>query len=320
VQSILTLTMNPAIDKSAMVGRVVPERKLRCKPPRFEPGGGGINVSRAIRKLGGESKAYYASGGPPGASLNQLLHREGIDHHSIPIEGWTRENLTIYEKETEQQFRFGMPGPKLSEKEWKGCLDRLYEAAPKPDYIVASGSLAPGVPEDFYARVAWAAEELDARMILDTSGAPLALAMEEKKVFLIKPNLRELKALANGDIEDEYQQEILLREVVESGKSEVVVLSLGRGGARLAWRGGCEYFRTPTVPIKSKVGAGDSMVGGMTLSLAQGNAIPEAVRFGMAAGAAAVMTPGTQLCRQEDAVRLYAGITQKDCDATKGAK
>jgi len=318
LQSILTLTMNPTIDKSAMVGHVLPERKLRCQPPRFDPGGGGINVSRAIRKLGGESKAYYVSGGPPGASLHQLLDREEINHHAMAIEGWTRENLTIFEEETEQQFRFGMPGPNMGEKEWRKCLDKLYKAAPKPDYIVASGSLPPGVPEDFYARVARIAQELDARMILDTSGAPLACAVEEKRLFLIKPNLRELEALANGDIEDEFQQETLLRQIVESGRSEAVLLSLGRGGARLAWNDGCEYFRTPTVSIKSKVGAGDSMVGGVTLSLTQGNPIPEAVRFGMSAGAAAVMTPGTELCRKKDTMRLYDSITQKDCDRTEG--
>jgi 6-phosphofructokinase 2 len=310
--------MNPTVDKSAAVDHVVAERKLRCNSPRFEPGGGGINVSRAIGKLGGESRAYYVSGGPLGDSLRQLLDQEGTTAHPISTEGWTRENLTVFEEDTQQQYRFGMPGPELTEKEWRRCLDELDEASPKPDFIVASGSLPPGVPEDFYARVASAARTLGARMILDTSGAPLARAVKEKGLFLIKPNLRELRALARDEIGDDARQEALIRELVESGRTEVVVLSLGRAGARWAWKKGCEYFRTPTVPIKSKVGAGDSMLGGITLALARGKTIEEAVRFGVAAGAAAVMTRGTELCRKEDADRLYAAIAPEECETTKG--
>jgi 6-phosphofructokinase 2 len=312
--------MNPTIDKNSGVDHLVPERKLRCKQPHFEPGGGGINVSRAIQKLGGKSNAYYVSGGAPGKSLQQLLHEEGMDHYPIAIEGWTRENLTIYEGQTDQQFRFGMPGPKLREEEWEQCLDTLRDLSPRPDYIVASGSLPPGVPEDFYARVAGIAKELQAKMILDTSGTPLVRAVQEKGLFLIKPNMRELKALTKDEIEDETQQETLLREIIRSGQSEAVVLSLGRGGARMAWQQRCEYFRTPTVPINSKVGAGDSMVAGLVLSLAQGNPLPAAVAFGVAAGAAAVMTPGTQLCRKEDTEKLYAQITQQACKTQEGVE
>jgi len=309
--------MNPAIDKSSSIGNVVPERKLRCDTPRYEPGGGGINVSRAIKKLGGESVACYTAGGPTGHSLHELLERQGIRDFSIPTESWTRENLTIYETQTEQQFRFGMPGPGMKKHEWKACLEKLAGVSPRPDYMVASGSLPPGVPEDFYAQVAVIARELGARMILDTSGKPLPRALEES-VFLIKPNLRELKMLSADDLEDESQQEKLLTRIIDSGRCEAVVLSLGRGGARLAWREGCAYFRTPTVPIKSKVGAGDSMVGGIVLGLAQGKSLPDAVRLGVAAGAAAVMTPGTQLCRKEDTERLYADITRQACESTKG--
>jgi 6-phosphofructokinase 2 len=312
--------MNPTIDKSAAVDHVVPERKLRCRPARFEPGGGGINVSRAISKLGGESHAFYASGGPTGDLLRQILDREGIRHDGVSIEGWTRENLTVYEEETEQQFRFGMPGPQLTEEEWNHCLDRVRQASPKPAYIVASGSLPPGVPKHFYGRLARVAKDLDARMILDTSGEPLSLAVQEKGVFLIKPNMRELKTLAGGEIEGEDRQEALLREIVETGESEAVVLSLGRGGALLVWKKGCEHFRAPNVAIKSKVGAGDSMVAGITLRLAQGASISEAVRFGVAAGTAAVMTAGTELCRREDAEELYARIAQEYPHKRKGGE
>jgi 6-phosphofructokinase 2 len=157
-------------------------------------------------------------------------------------------------------------------------------------------------------------------MILDTSGEPLSLAVQEKGVFLSKPNMRELKTRAGGEIEGEDRQEALLREIVETGESEAVVLSLGRGGALLVWKKGCEHFRAPNVAIKSKVGAGDSMVAGITLRLAQGASISEAVRFGVAAGTAAVMTAGTELCRREDAEELYARIAQEYPHKRKGGE
>nr|WP_306296618.1 PfkB family carbohydrate kinase [Candidatus Entotheonella palauensis] len=154
MRTIVTLTMNPAIDTSAGVDHVIPERKLRCQSPRHEPGGGGINVSRAIRKLGGASVALYPLGGPTGQLLQHLLEQEGLSLSPIPIENWTRENFVVREDATGQQFRFVMPGPALSEAEWRHCLETLSALNPPPDYIVASGSLPRGVPSDFYARVA----------------------------------------------------------------------------------------------------------------------------------------------------------------------
>jgi 6-phosphofructokinase 2 len=309
MQSIVTLTVNPAIDKSASVGNVVPERKLRCGAPHHEPGGGGINVSRAIHKLGGESTALYLAGGPLGQMLSSLLDHEGIDHHPATIQGLTRQNFTVYEESTGQQFRFGMPGPEVQEKEWSKLLDTLYAYEPAPAFIVASGSLPSGMPTDFYARIAKCARELGARMILDTWGEAFFLAVQEG-VYLIKPNLRELGDLAGAVIEEEDEQEALARRIIEQGQSEIVVVSLGAAGALLVDKNGHERLRAPTVPIKSKVGAGDSMVAGITLRLAQGESVLEVVRFGVAAGAAAVMTPGTELCRREDAENLYEKIVQ----------
>jgi len=309
MQTIVTLTVNPAIDKSASVENVIPERKLRCAMPYHEPGGGGINVSRAIHKLGGESTALYLAGGPLGQMLSTLLDQEGIDHHPTTIHGLTRQNFTVYEESTGQQFRFGMPGPEVQEKEWGKLLDTLYARKPTPAYIVASGSLSSGMPTDFFARLAKCARELGARMILDTWGEAFSLAVQEG-VYLIKPNLRELGDLAGAKVEEEGEQEALARRIIEQGQSEVVVISLGAAGALLVDKDGHERLRAPTVPIKSKVGAGDSMVAGISLKLAQGDSVVEAVRFGVAAGAAAVMTPGTELCRREDAETLYEKIVQ----------
>jgi 6-phosphofructokinase 2 len=307
MESILTITMNPTIDRSTRIDRVVPERKLRCEAPRYEPGGGGLNVSRAIRKLGGKSTAIYTSGGPHGQMLEKLLDREGIDHRPVSISDRTRESFTVFENTTGQQYRFSTPGPTLKEAEWMRCLDELFAIDQRPDYLVASGSLPPGAPDDFYARLARFAKEAGARMILDATANPFTLAVREG-VFMLKPNLREFRALAEKDITDEGQQEELARQIVDSGQSEVVVVTLGSAGALLVWQEGSTQLRAPTVPIESKVGAGDSTVAGIVLGLSQGESLLDAVKFGLASGAAAVMTPGTELCRGEDARRLFRSM------------
>ena len=300
--------MNPAIDKSSSVEHVIAERKLYCKTPRFEPGGGGINVTRAIKKLGGESVALYPSGGPTGEMLQFLFDQEGLTHRPVPVKGWSRENLVMLEKSTGQQYRFGMPGPHLSESEWQQCLHELPAINSRLDFIIASGSLPPGVPEDFYARIARIGKDIGAKVVVDTSGEALRLALSEG-VYLIKPNIREFRELAGQEMKGESEIKNMAMEIVRGGQSKAVVISLGAAGILMVSREGHERIQPPTVPIVSKVGAGDSTVAGIVLSLARGNALRYAVRFGAAAGTAAVMTPGTELCRREDTERLYAQMT-----------
>lgn len=308
MSSIVTLTMNPAIDKNTSVERVVAEDKLRCDAPRREPGGGGINVARAIRRLGGDSKATYMAGGPPGDILQSLLDEEDLSQIPIPISEWTRENLIVYETSTDRQFRFGMPGPEITFEEITRCLDILRDLDPPPEYLVASGSLPPGAPDDTYARIAETAQALGAQPILDTSGTALREAVKAEW-FLLKPNLRELEHLADTTLKTERQRIDAAREFIDQGWSTVMVLSMGASGALLITTDQVEHIRSPTVPIKSRVGAGDSMVGGLTLALTRGLDLSDAVRFGVAAGAAAVMTPGTELCRRDDTEELFEAMS-----------
>jgi 6-phosphofructokinase 2 len=303
-KTIVTLTINPALDKISKISQVVPNKKLRCMPPKHEAGGGGINVSRAIRRLGGESLAIFPCGGANGEILKSKLEEEHIKVLSCPIEGQTRENITIFENDSKHQFRFIMPGPTVSSTEWQKVVEALKNIEPVPDYIVASGSAPLGVPEDFYQIIAKAAKDLGSNLIVDTSGEQLRLA-SQAGVYLLKPNMRELGNLVGGDIESEAQQKEAAREIVDSGKAAVVVVSMGAGGALLVTKNHMEHLRTPTVPIRSRLGAGDSMVAGIVLSLAKGNNIREASLYGVAAGAAAVMTPGIELCKKSDTDRLY---------------
>ena len=305
---IATLTLNPAIDKNTRVDRVVADDKLRCDAPRREPGGGGINVARVIHRLGGMGQALYTSGGPTGTMLEGLLDEEGVDHAPVEIDDWTRENMIVHESSTDRQFRFGMPGPQLTENEFTACLDALRALDPAPDYLVASGSLPPGLPDDAYAAVADAAHAVGARAILDTSGAALREA-RAAGWYLLKPNLRELEQLTGASLVTDDERIEAARDVIARGWCEVVVLSMGASGALLITADRAEHVRTPTVPIKSRVGAGDSMVGGLTLGLARAMDLDDAVRFGVAAGAAAVMTPGTELCRRVDTETLFQQMT-----------
>lgn len=305
---ITTVTMNPTIDKSSRVERVVAERKLRCRPPAFEPGGGGINVSRAIRNLGGASLTVFPAGeGHTGRFFKELIEGENLTYRSVPVKSRTRESLMIYEGSTGRQYRFGMPGEELAEADWQACLQAVFDAEATPDYLVASGSLPPGAPEDFYARMAERCRETSVRLVVDTSGDPLCRAAEAG-VFLLKPNLNELKTLAGCELDEEADQEEIVRSLVDEGRCRYVVLSLGAAGVLAASEEGLERLRAPTVKIQSKVGAGDSTLAGITLKLSQGAGFREAVQYGVAAGAAAVMTPGSELCRREDVERLVQRI------------
>lgn len=303
--------MNPSIDLYSRVDKIAAEHKLRCQNLKREPGGGGINVSRAIKKLGGESQALYPSGGPIGKMLQNLLDEEGLKHETIRIEGWSRENIIVLEESTNQQFRFSMPGPHLSELEWRQCLNNIESLDHKPDYIVASGSLPPGVPTDFYGQLCKLARKINSKIIVDTSGIVLKQAIEEE-VFLIKPNVNELEKLAGEEIENEKQMENFAAKLIRDRSAENIVISLGAGGAILVTKDKTEYIRSPAVHIRSRVGAGDSMIAGIVLSLARGNSLVQAARFGVAAGAASVMTPGTELCRKEDTERIYMEIKNSD--------
>ncbi len=306
MKRIITVALNPAIDKSASVAHVVAEHKLYCTPPRFEPGGGGVNVSRAIKKLGGNSQLFYPAGGLTGKRLQELLDEEGLNHRPFPIEGMIRESLVILEESTGRQYRFGMPGPKLRKKEWEQFLQELSAMEPPPDYVVASGSLPRGVPPDFYAQIARVGKKKGTKTIVDVSGKALKEALEEG-VFLIKPNVREFRELVGEEIK-ESQIKAEAQKMVDSGRCEVLVISLGAAGALAVSKDFAERIVPPTVPIISKVGAGDSMVAGIVFGLARGKPLRESILFGVAAGTAAVMTPGTELCRREDAERLYEGM------------
>lgn len=307
MMSIATLTVNPALDVSVTVPHVVPGRKLRCSVPIYEPGGGGVNVARAVKNLGGNALAVVAIGGPTGARLMELLAAEGVQHQAVPVAGWTRENLNAHEEASGNQFRFCMPGVPLQEPEWRTLITAMTEIEPVPGIAVLSGSLPPGVPADFYARVGHALRARGSRIVLDASGEALKHGVGPH-VSVLKVSVHELESLTGTKDADETRLVQLASEVVASSGCEVLVVSLGAGGALWVTSGLRERLAAPTVPVRSTVGAGDSMVAGIALALARGEMIDAALRLGVAAGAAAVMRPGTGLCGRDDVLHLLPQI------------
>ncbi|ADV50237.1 1-phosphofructokinase [Cellulophaga algicola DSM 14237] len=304
---IITLTVNPAIDKSTTVNGIMPNTKLRCTEPTFDAGGGGINVSRAIYKLGGSSLCSYFAGGAAGTYLKKLLDEQHIEQSVILTKGSTRENLAVTDTSTNQQYRFGMPGPQIQEVEWQNALKQLEVLLYKGDYLVASGKLPPNIPDDFYAKISQVAEKKEALFILDTSGEALMKAAKSK-IYMLKPNLAELGALCGIASITDLNLKSLATQFLKNHNCQILVVSLGPKGALLATRKEMVQVPAPVVHQKSTIGAGDSMVAGMVMSLIWGKSLADMVSYGVACGTAATMHHGTQLCSKDDADKLYDWI------------
>jgi 6-phosphofructokinase 2 len=299
--------MNPAIDVSTSIARVVPIHKLRCTEAIRDPGGGGINVARVISRLGGTVTSVYPIGGISGRLLQRLVEGEGLAGVTFQVVGETRESFTVLETESGAEYRFVLPGPSLTQSEWRQGLDLLEGLSERPDILVMSGSLPRGVPHDYYARAARVVKSRGGKVILDTSGPALAAGLENG-LFLIKPNLRELRELTGEALEDETSLAAVCSRLVTSGRVEVVALTLGDKGALLVSQD--MALRAPALPINaaSTVGAGDGFLGAFVWALASGRDLKEAFRYGIAAGSAALLARGTQLCRCDDVEHLYSQV------------
>ena len=298
--------MNPAVDVSTSVKKMLPFTKMRCAQAQRDPGGGGINVARVLGRLGTGATAIYPAGGATGQLLATLVEREGVPSIVIPTLNDTREDITIFDETTREQFRLVFPGALLSDREWQQCLASIAGIAPAPTFVIASGSLPAGVPHDFFGRVAQTSNARS-RTIVDTSG-PFLKAALEAGVYLIKPNLREFKELAGITSADEAALVEAGRRLFDRYRLEIIALSMGPAGALLITRD--MALRANGLPIEpiSVSGAGDSFLGAMLWSLVNGHGLEIALRYGVAGGSAALLNPGTELCRPEDVHRLASEV------------
>jgi 6-phosphofructokinase 2 len=301
---IVTLTMNPALDITTTTDVVVPTEKMRCGNTRYDPGGGGINVARVAHTLGADVVAMLPAGGSTGDLVTTMLTDAGLPLRRIRIANATRESFTVEERRTGRQYRFVLPGPTLSVSEQERCLSELRTLAVSARYVVASGSLPPGVAPDFYHRIAEACSALDVRLILDASGSGLQ-HLRDEHVYLLKPSIRELRECIGRDLPGEPEQVAAARELIECGRARNVLVSLGAQGALFVTRRSAQRYPAVAVPPGSGVGAGDAMVAGVTVGLGRGWSMDKSIRFGTAAGAAMLLTPGTATCTRADVARLF---------------
>jgi 6-phosphofructokinase 2 len=309
MKNIITLTVNPALDTYTTIDRLEPNKKLRCQPPMIDPGGGGVNVARVIHRLGGKSTAIYTRGGHTGKIYSDLLNKEGVDQDPVEIEQSLRENFAVTESSTGNLFRFGLPGPVLKKSEYKSILDKI-ENINNVEFLVASGSLPPEAPVDFFAQVAKKAKKNNLKFILDTSGKALSEILKVG-AFLLKPNNEELEALTGKKATNLKEQKKLLLEILVNYPVEVIVLSLGPKGAILATGNKATHFPALKVTAQSSIGAGDSMVAGIVYSLSMGKSLEEAVLYGLACGSATLKSPGTELLTKKDADLFYKKLVSE---------
>ncbi len=305
---IVTLTMNPALDVTTTTETVGPTDKIRCGAARYDAGGGGINVARIAHALNASVSAVFPAGGATGQVLTELVAGAGVPYHSVVIGEPTRESFTINENSSGLQYRFVLPGPTLTPAEQAQCLDLLRVAAGSAEFVVASGSLPPGVPADYYQRVADICRDQGLLLVLDTSGG--GLRHITSGVFLLKASVRELRECMERELADESEQLAAAHQLIDCGRAQAVVVSLGSRGALLATPHTSQRFAAVPMEAGSGVGAGDAMVAAITVGLTRGWPLTKSVRFGIAAGAAMLMTPATAACDRCDVERLFEMVPE----------
>lgn len=300
---ILTVTLNPALDLWAQVPRVEPGPKLRLSDPRRDPGGGGINVARVIARLGGKVRAFAALGGAIGVQLAELMRAEGVELVPFALPGETRQSLSVRDSSTGGEYRFVLPGPNWTPELTAQALTDLQAAAPS-GLVVLSGSQPPGVPDSFARDLA---QRLGpGRLIVDTSGPALHDIAQggASTIAVLRMDEAEARVLSGEALATQAESLSFAQALRDRGVAQAVVLARGAEGSVLACDQGAWACHPPHVPVLSKVGAGDSFTGAFALALDRGEPLPDALRAGTAAAAAAVMTPGTELCRADDVARL----------------
>ena len=293
--AILTVTLNPTLDVSTSVPKLADHVKLRCSPEQEQVGGGGINVAHVVRSLGASCQAMLPVGGSRGQDILQRLLVSGLDCLTTPIAQQNRQCFTVYETQTQHEYRFVLPGPVLSQSEQQACITTICQNLPS-DFLLLSGSLPPGVADDFYANIINAVRQVmpGLRIVVDASGPALFEALEAG-VFMIKPSREEFFELAQLPTDNSAQHSTFVRacrDWIMQGKAHVIALTLGSEGALLVTK--TQAWRIDPLPVKvtSTVGAGDSFVGGFVWSLTRTDDLVQAASVGTAASAAALQTQG----------------------------
>ena len=308
---ILTITLAPSIDLATSIDRVIAGAKLRCPPPRMDPGGGGVNVARAIKQLGGSSEALVVVGGATGNQLIDLLNTESIETIPVQVAQHTRQSLAVTDSTTSEQYRFSLLAEPLGADDSVQILNSITEATSDGALVVLSGSVAPGLDVEFPQQIQAAIADRTNRLIVDTSGLPLAhlIANPTQPLHLLRVDQKEAADAAGVPLDTVQSSVEFAAGLVDRGVAEIVVTGRGADGSILVTKDMHLFCHAPKVAVRSKIGAGDAFVGAMALSMSRNEPLERTLQWGVAAASATVMTEGTALCRLEDVERLLPACT-----------
>jgi len=295
---IVTVTLNPAIDQTLVLDRFVAGDTLRVRASRFDPGGKGINVSRVVKELGGQTVAMGFAPGGLGRYIEQTLKSEGIECDFVHTKGETRTNITIVDETRHMQTILSDPGPETDEKFVEQLLGKLRKRLKANDWLVIAGSIPPPLAPKVYAEMIGLAREKWVHAVLDADGPALAAGIAAKPE-MVKGNRRELERLLSRHLDDE-ESTLKAARVLREMTIRTAVVTRGREGAIAECDEGSWRSLAPRVRAVSAVGSGDAFLAGVVLSLSHGGTMEEALRLGVAAGTAAVLTPGTELCHRRE--------------------
>lgn len=292
---IVTFTINPAIDVFGVTDEIFDDSKSRCQKASSLPGGGGINVARNIHRMGSPVAAVFPAGGLNGELLKKLIQADGTPFKAVDIADETRQNFAITETKRHIMHHFVFPGPTLTEAEYTACLETLFSFSPAPQYMVLSGSIPAGMPNDFYKKITLQAKQQSIKVILDTSGPALSESLFTG-AYLAKLNRREFASLGYDEHVSVEELQKQMKDLVDRDAVDVLIVTLNRGGAVLVSKCGesC-FFEAPKVHIVSHVGAGDSFVSALVHQLNIGTPLKRASHYGVAAAAVTVQLEGNQL-------------------------
>lgn len=300
---VITLTLNPGLDRTLTVPRILFDEVLRASSTRLDWGGKGFNVSRALKALGVDSLAMGLVGGATGQILERGLANLGIATDLVRIVGETRTNLVVTDAGAEHHIKVNEPGPTVEPREMEALLDRVRERAGPGDIWILSGSLPPGAPPDTYALLIKLVQGAGGRAFLDTSGEPLRLGCAARP-YLVKPNATEAGEMVGQTIGSKADalkaKEFLLKQGIE-----LVALSLGADGLLLASDQKTVWAIPPQTQVRNAVGAGDALLAGITWALQRELSLEEIARWGVAAGTATAMGEGVSVGSLAEVEALY---------------
>ena len=295
---IFTVTLNPAIDQTLVLERFVAGDTLRVKSSRFDPGGKGINVSRVVRELGGESVAMGFAPGGLGRYIEQTLKAQGIECDFVRTKGEARTNITIIDESRHMHTILSDPGPQTDDRFAEQLLSKLRKRLRADDWLVVAGSIPPPLSPDIYAEIITMARENWVHTVLDADGPALVVGVAARPE-MVKGNRRELERLLGCRLSDE-RSTLEAAGVLRGMDIRMAVVTRGREGAVAVCDEGSFRSVAPRVRAVSAVGSGDGFLAGIVLSLSRGDNMEDALRLGVAAGTACVLTPGTELCRRRE--------------------